>query len=625
MMAYGPEGYKDEIDFIQSTIGKYFPTYKTQVEYDMVSVYINVYRGEDIEDRFDELRKELVPKNYIPYLRDDNGEYVISVKKTEEKNYRSVKTNIVMLFITIITTLIAGTFWWHSYRPVGGFFSLHNILNGGLFFTLPLMTILGVHELSHYFSARSHSIHASLPFFIPAPPPLGTIGAFISIREPIPDKKSLMDVGVAGPIGGLLVAIPVSIIGLYLGDVMPATAPLSPQGMLWNFRFPAILRFLSFILPFGEVGSFHPTLFAGWVGFLVTGLNLLPAGQLDGGHVVRALLGEKAKYASYAAVIFLIAVGLWQYIGWLVFALFILFLVGVKHPPPLNDFTNLDNKRKIIGITAVIILFISFHPVPIEQAEYRFDYTIDLEESTVQNITINDTAVYTFKITNTGSSDNDVFDISDQYHITYSLSNETWSANLYLLQNDTWQDVNEEYETDTLEKDDNITMRLEVEPDTFNATSTDIQLRVDSTTTNLRRTKDITTNIRLEYDVDITGDDIIYQNIFLMEEEKDDYLFNVSITNTGRIDTYHIETLYITNESWNIYYTDSQTTNTTLTILPGGSETTGMILTREDNGEEIELYSSNQIHSTSNVVVRFGIQVRGSARTETFEFVGVKA
>ncbi len=625
MMAYGPEGYRDEIDFIQSTIGKYFPTYKTQVEYDMVSVYINVYRGEDIEDRFDELRKEMVPKNYIPYLRDDNGEYVISVKKTEQKNYRSVKTNIVMLFITIATTLIAGTFWWHSYRPVGGFFSLHNILNGGLFFTLPLMTILGVHELSHYFSAKSHNIHASLPFFIPAPPPLGTIGAFISIREPIPDKKSLMDVGVAGPIGGLLVAIPVSIIGLYLGDVMPATAPLSPQGMLWDFRFPAILRFLSFILPFGEVGSFHPTLFAGWVGFLVTGLNLLPAGQLDGGHVVRALLGEKAKYASYAAIIFLIAVGLWQYIGWLVFALFILFLVGVKHPPPLNDFTKLDNKRKIIGVAAVIILFISFHPVPIEQAEYRFDYTIDMEESTVQNITINDTAVYTFKITNTGSSDNDIFDISDEYHITYSLSNNTWRTDLYLLQNQTWTQVEEGYLTNTLKRNDNITMRLEVEPLTVNATSTDIQLRVDSNTTNLRRTKEVTANIRFDYDVDITGEDIIYQNIFLMEEDKDDYLFNVTVNNKGRIDDYSIQTLYITNESWNIYYTDSQTKNTTLTVLPGESETTGMILRREENGQEIELYSSNQIHSTDNVVVRFGIQVQGSDRTETFEFVGVKA
>ncbi|MFW5898477.1 MAG: site-2 protease family protein [Candidatus Saliniplasma sp.] len=622
-MAYGPDGYRDEIDFIQSTIGKYFPTYKTQVEYDMVSVYINVYRGEDIEDRFDDLRKEMVPKNYIPYLREDSGEYVISVKKTPEKNYRSIKTNILMLGITIVTTLIAGTFWWHSYRPQGDFFSLHNILNGGLFFTLPLMTILGVHELSHYFLAKGHSIHASLPFFIPAPPPLGTIGAFISIREPIPDKKSLLDVGVAGPIGGLLVAIPVSIIGLYLGDVMPATAPISPQGMIWDFKFPAILRVLSYLLPFGEEGSFHPTLFAGWVGFLVTGLNLLPAGQLDGGHVVRALFGEKSKYASYAAVIFLIAVGLWQYIGWLVFALFILFLVGVKHPPPLNDFTNLDNKRKFIGVAAVIILFISFHPIPIEQAEYQFDYSIELEEPAMQNISINDTAVYTFTITNQGMSQGDLYDISDQYRVSYGTSNETWSSSLYLLQNETWQYVGEEYITDTLSRNDNITMKLEVEPVAVNATSTDVELRVDSNVTNLRKTSDLAVNIGFDYDVDITSDDLIYQNIFLMESDQDDYLFNISLENQGRIDSYLISTQYVSNESWNITYDDS--TNKTATVLPGESETVGMLLQRDENGDEIEFYPAEQ-HQNSNVVVRFNVQIEslGSGRTRDFEFIGVE-
>jgi len=625
-MPNGPEGYKDEIDFIQSSIGKYFPTYKTEVEFDVVSVYIRVYSGEDIEDQFDDLRKELVPKNYIPYLHEENGEYIISVKKSPEKNYRSVKTNIIMLGITIITTLIAGTFWWHSYRPVGGFFSLHNILRGGLYFSLPLMTILGIHELSHYFTAKKHSIYASLPFFIPAPPPLGTLGAVISIREPIPDKKSLLDVGVAGPLGGLFIAIPVSIIGLYLGGVQPPTAPISAEGMLFNFRFPLLLRAISFLVPFGEVEYFHPTLFAGWLGFLVTGLNLLPAGQLDGGHVLRALLKDNAKYASYAAVIFLIIVGLWQYIAWLIFALFILFLVGVKHPPPLNDFSKLDNKRKIVGLAAVLILFLSFHPLPIEEVSYRFDYEIDLEEAKIQNISLDENALYTFNVKNTGRSDEDLYDISDEYHIDFTSSSRGWNITMYALRNENWEEVGQEFSTDTFQRGDNITMRLLVEPYHDNVTTTDIEVRVDSNTTNLRRTIDLTTNIRFDFETEITSDDLIYQNIFLMREEEDKYNFKTNVTNKGRIDSYEISTVSISNESWSIYYQDRQE-SINFTLEPRNSKTIDMVLTRDSQiNNDIEIYSSQDVGVSEDVVVNFEISIRseGTGIIENFEFIGVK-
>ncbi|MFO7793322.1 MAG: site-2 protease family protein [Thermoplasmata archaeon] len=624
-MAYGPEGYRDEIDFIQSTIGKYFPTYKTEIEYDIVSVYINVYRGEDIDERFDDLRKELVPKNYIPHLREDNGEYVISVKKTEEKNYRSVKTNIIMLGITIVTTLIAGTFWWHSYRPVGGFFSLHNILRGGLFFSLPLMTILGVHELSHYYMARRHSIHASLPFFIPAPPPLGTLGAVISIRDPIPDNKSLLDVGIAGPLGGLAVAIPVSILGFYLGDVMPPTAPINAEGMLFNFRFPALLRVISFLLPFGEIDVFHPTLFAGWLGFLVTGLNLLPAGQLDGGHVVRSLLGDKAKYASYAAVIFLIVVGIWQYIAWLIFALFILFLVGVKHPPPLNDFTKLGNKRKILGIAAVAILFLSFHPVPIEDANYRFDYSVEMDQPEMQNISINESAVYTFNITNNGRSDDDIYDISDDYRISYGSSNDSWDITFYHRSNGDWISVGDEYRTETLEKDEDTTLRLVAEPADLNATKTDIELKVDSNVTNLRKTLDLTVNIGYDFGTEITGD-ILYENIFLMREEQDEYEFALNVTNQGRIDSYNITTQYVSEENWEIYYDDIHE-NISFTLYPGTSTRVNMTLRRDSSLQnDMEIYPAQELTDSGEADLYFEIQLRsqGTQRTLNFEFVGVK-
>jgi len=231
------EDYRNEIDFIRDQISKYFPIYKTEIEFDVVSVYIKAPREEVLEEKFDDLRKEFVPQNYIPHLVERHGEHMIKVKKQEEKKFKGVKVNIAMLFITLGTTLIAGAWWWSRYDPGGqGMLSLHNLMNGAIFFTLPLLLILGTHEMGHYFMARYHNIKASLPFFLPMAPPLGTIGAFISIREPIPDKKSLLDVGIAGPIAGFIVAIPVTLIGLYLGNVMTPTATPQVEGFreIWN-------------------------------------------------------------------------------------------------------------------------------------------------------------------------------------------------------------------------------------------------------------------------------------------------------------------------------------------------------------------------------------------------------
>jgi membrane-associated protease RseP (regulator of RpoE activity) len=237
-----------------------------------------------------------------------------------------------------------------------------------------------VHELSHYLAAKRHGVAASLPFFLPAFPPLGTFGAFISMRDPIPDRKALLDIGVSGPIAGFIMAICVTITGVWLTDYWHIPVPANSGGLLYlgsPVLFDVIWRAV------GPSGNYlmHPTAFAGWVGFLVTSLNLLPAGQLDGGHVARALFGEKSRYAGYAAVVILGILSLVSfnidpvtgalvigqgYFGWIVFIFLIIFL-GLFHPPPLNDLTRLDARRKGLGALAILILFVAFVPVPIVQ------------------------------------------------------------------------------------------------------------------------------------------------------------------------------------------------------------------------------------------------------------------
>jgi hypothetical protein len=206
---------------------------------------------------------------------------------------------------------------------------------------------------------------------MPVPPPfiLGTLGAFISIREPFPDKKALFDVGIAGPLAGFAASIPIAVAGLYLS----AHAPVVPANYcgveFLGTNYGALLigtplfwEVFSLFLPANLV-SLHPLALAGWVGILITAINLLPAGQLDGGHVWRALFGERARFVSYAAVILLFGLGLF-YFGWLFFAVLILFL-GLRHPPPLNDVTPLGRSRAMVGVLAAVILVTGFVVVPL--------------------------------------------------------------------------------------------------------------------------------------------------------------------------------------------------------------------------------------------------------------------
>jgi membrane-associated protease RseP (regulator of RpoE activity) len=358
-----------ELDRIRRIVTTYFPIYDTRVGPQSLILAVQIDPTQ-LETKFDRLRRELWTAGYVPILRRQMGEDFLEVIPRPRLRTKRQWVNLALLAATVVTTTFAGALIWLSY--VGGTaLTARDFAYGALYFSVPVLTILGLHELAHYFMARRRTIDASLPYFIPLPPPFlfGTFGAFISIREPFPDKKALFDIGAAGPLAGFAASIPIALAGLYLSStapVLPATyCGVSIIGVNYNniiLGVPLFWQVLSLFFPPSLV-SLHPLALAGWVGIFVTAINLLPAGQLDGGHVFRALLGDRVRFVGYAAVILLFGLGLF-YTGWLFFGVLVL-LLGVRHPPPLNDVSPLDTKRYIVGALVVVILISGFVVVPL--------------------------------------------------------------------------------------------------------------------------------------------------------------------------------------------------------------------------------------------------------------------
>ncbi len=243
------------------------------------------------------------------------------------------------------------------------FFSTYHV--GGASYAVAIMSILLAHEMGHYVMCKYHGIPATLPFFIPMPFTIfGTMGAVIAMKSHIPNRRALFDVGVAGPLAGLVLALPAIAIGLRYSTIEPNMTGYSGLSL----GEPLIFLLIKFIvigpIPEGMDVFVHPLAFAGWVGLFVTALNLMPIGQLDGGHIAYALFGKKSKYIYFATlIVFAISTYLFPY--WIPM-LFLLVFFFFKHPPPLDDVTRIDRKRRILGILMFVIFIISFTPVPFE-------------------------------------------------------------------------------------------------------------------------------------------------------------------------------------------------------------------------------------------------------------------
>ncbi|MEK6682412.1 MAG: site-2 protease family protein [Nitrospirota bacterium] len=268
--------------------------------------------------------------------------------------------HILLFILTFFSTLIAGA----MFQKGIDIFKEPLRIYEGLPFSLSLMTILLGHELSHYFASKKHHTEATLPYFIPAPITLiGTFGAFIKMKSPIQTRSALIDIGASGPIAGFILSVIASIIGLSYSTVVAATDTKGALGLGNSVLFSLLTHTIIGVTPDSQDILLHPIAFAGWIGLFVTALNLIPVGQLDGGHIVYAFIGERHRLVSKVIVGVLFFFGIFFWEGWLIWGgLMIVF--GLRHPPVIYWETPLDRKRRLIGFLALIIFIITFIPAP---------------------------------------------------------------------------------------------------------------------------------------------------------------------------------------------------------------------------------------------------------------------
>jgi membrane-associated protease RseP (regulator of RpoE activity) len=243
-------------------------------------------------------------------------------------------------------------------------------LTSGIVFSFTLLVILGAHELGHYFACRYYDIDASLPYFLPAPPPIliGTFGAFIRIRSPFPSRRALFDVGVAGPIAGFCFAVPAALVGLLFAASSPA--PSAGDGTL-VFHDPMLFVLVERAFHLPASIAWNPIYFAAWIGMFATGLNLLPVGQLDGGHAVAALVGRRGhrivSLGFFAAVVALAVISFARFESpvWFLYVVLLAFLAFRAHPPTLVEEADIGAGRRLAAVLVALIFALTFMPFPI--------------------------------------------------------------------------------------------------------------------------------------------------------------------------------------------------------------------------------------------------------------------
>jgi membrane-associated protease RseP (regulator of RpoE activity) len=304
------------------------------------------------------------PFGYTPFLQAGQGlTWVRALPFVDVVLPSKPRTNIVLFLLTVLSTIVAGSQAFFAFNP---FLEPRRLLEG-IPFSFTLLAILGTHEFGHYFTARAYGASVSLPYFIPAPPPLlfGTLGAIIRMRSPARDRNSLFDIAAAGPLAGLVVALPALWIGLGWSKVAAV-----PAGESVAFGDSLLLRLMTWLafgpLPPGHDVFVHPVALAGWVGLFVTALNLIPVGQLDGGRIAYALFGARHRQISIATFLGLLALGAVTGAGnWFVWAFLLLFVMGFHHQPPLDDLSPLSPGRYAVGFLCLLLLILLIPPVPI--------------------------------------------------------------------------------------------------------------------------------------------------------------------------------------------------------------------------------------------------------------------
>jgi membrane-associated protease RseP (regulator of RpoE activity) len=365
--------------------------------------YLFRYRGnllqEDSAEAYDYLHTEMKPYGITPLFRlEKERQVVYLVNSLNTAPPSKIWVNALLLVLTILSVWLAGAMYAYSYNhpntEINSLVELYRVtfLNfwGGLPFALSLMSILLAHEFGHYLMGRRHNEDVTLPYFIPLPIPggIGTMGAVIQMKSPVKNRRLLLDIGIAGPIAGLVVAIPVLLLGLSLSKLGPVQSPSQLEGnsilyLLLKYsvfgkllpapasynRVPPLLYWVRYVItgtpsPIGGMDvQLNPIAWAGWVGLLVTSLNLIPAGQLDGGHVMFALFGKRVRGLLVPIIITLAVLGFfWP--GWWLW-IFLLFIFGRVSDEPLDQITQLDKRRKVIAVLVVLLILLVFIPIPL--------------------------------------------------------------------------------------------------------------------------------------------------------------------------------------------------------------------------------------------------------------------
>lgn len=295
------------------------------------------------------------------------------VRRPPRKFRNRVWVHASLFVVTLASTTLLGYSHYVSYLSEFGRRAVAlswSTVAGGLWYSLTILAILGAHEFGHYYFCRRYNVDASLPYFLPFPLALtGTLGAVIKIREPFPTRTVLFDIGVGGPIAGFLVLVPALFIGMSMSSVVPVP---TGQGVFYMgepllFKVAAWLNFGA--LPDSQTINMHPMVFAAWFGMLATALNLLPFGQLDGGHITYATLGRWSTPISIATVATAIAMT-YNSRSWIVMTIMMLVmlaLLGPRHPRVIHEYEPLARRRWLIAIFALVMFILCFTPVPIDE------------------------------------------------------------------------------------------------------------------------------------------------------------------------------------------------------------------------------------------------------------------
>ncbi len=305
----------------------------------------------------EDIARELTSHGVKGSITIKGTEVDIRIKLVTDEVAAVPMVNLLLFIATVITTTLAGAVMEGKSDP----FSIQGVLSG-LPFSLTLLSILLFHEFGHYFASKRNNVHATLPYFIPAPTFIGTFGAFIKMKSPIINKKSLLEIGAAGPIAGFLVAVPALYYGLTTSQVLE-----SVPGEGIHLGDSIIMMILTSIVHPNIADGYDIYLnsiaFAGWIGLLVTSLNLIPIGQLDGGHIAYALLGKKHDNIAKWAFLPMIPLGFLSP-NWILWAILILVFIKLKHPPVVDETAPLKPFQKWLGFISIAIFILTFIPIP---------------------------------------------------------------------------------------------------------------------------------------------------------------------------------------------------------------------------------------------------------------------